>query len=53
MNETMEDTNTILPRRAMGAAIYLAYEYVERKSRWIQLSRINRATPRTERPPHG
>ena len=31
INENIEDTNTILPRRAMGATIYLAYEYVERK----------------------
>ncbi len=31
MNENIGDINTILPQRAMEAAIYLAYEYVERK----------------------
>ncbi|WNM56628.1 hypothetical protein [Candidatus Nitrospira allomarina] len=31
INENIEDTNPILPKRAMGAAIYLAYEYLESK----------------------
>lgn len=31
MNENIEDTNTTLPKRVMGEAIYLACEFVERK----------------------